>query len=113
MLLKLGVTAILGMLMPTNAPTSPLPDHVYVEVIVKACPPAEIIGPFIGGHSCLLKATSQKMRHRLLPSSVPVAAAAGVGISKVSKGWLNVGSSASHSYDAGRGKGMLRACPHH
>ena len=44
MLLKLGVTVIAGMLMPINAPTSPLPDHVYVEVIVKACPPAEIIG---------------------------------------------------------------------
>ena len=44
MLFKLGVTAIVGTLMPINAPTSPLPDHVYVEVIVKACPPAEIIG---------------------------------------------------------------------
>jgi hypothetical protein len=44
MLLKLGVTAIAGMLMPINAPISSLPDHVYVEVIVKACPPAEIVG---------------------------------------------------------------------
>ena len=44
MLLKFGVTAIAGMLMPINAPISSLPDHVYVEVIVKACPPAEIVG---------------------------------------------------------------------
>jgi len=44
MFLKLGVTVIAGMFIPINAPLSTSPNHTYVEVIVKACPPAEIVG---------------------------------------------------------------------
>ena len=44
MLLELSLTAATTILAPINLPPSNAPDHIYIEVIVKACPAAEITG---------------------------------------------------------------------
>jgi hypothetical protein len=44
MLLELGLTAATAVLTPINLPASTAPQHTYIEVIVKACPSAEITG---------------------------------------------------------------------